>query len=44
MPAAVFNYLFAQLHGNRPEEVAGVVMLSTILSFLSLPLLLWLLM
>lgn len=43
MPAAVFNYLFAQLHGNRPEEVAGVVMISTLLSLLSLPLLLWLL-
>lgn len=43
MPAAVFNYLFAQLHGNRPEEVAGVVMISTIMSLLSLPLLLWLL-
>ena len=43
MPAAVFNYLFAQLHGNRPEEVAGVVMISTLMSLLSLPLLLWLL-
>ena len=43
MPAAVFNYLFAQLHGNRPDEVAGVIMLSTFMSFLSLPLLLWLL-
>ena len=43
MPAAVFNYLFAQLHSNRPEEVAGVVMISTLMSFLSLPLLLWLL-
>jgi predicted permease len=39
MPSAVFNYLFAARYGNRPEEVAGVVFLSTILSFLTLPLL-----
>ena len=40
MPVAVFNYLFAQLHNNRPEEVAGMVVLSTALSFATLPLLL----
>ena len=39
MPAAVFSYLFAARYGNRPEEVAGIVFISTILSFLSLPLL-----
>lgn len=44
MPAAVFNYLFAQFHGNRPDEVAGIVMLSTLMSLFSLlPLLWWLL-
>lgn len=44
MPVAVFNYLFAQLHDNRPEEVAGVVLISTLMSFATLPLLLaWLL-
>ena len=37
MPVAVFNYLFAQLHNNRPEEVASIVVLSTALSFISLP-------
>lgn len=39
MPSAVFNYLFAARYGNRPEEVAGIVFISTILSFLALPLL-----
>ena len=41
MPVAVFNYLYAQLHDNRPEEVAGTVLVSTVLSFLTLPALLW---
>jgi len=40
MPAAVFNYLFASLHGNRPDEVAGVILVSTLLSVLTLPLVL----
>jgi len=37
MPVAVFNYLFAQLHDNRPTEVAGMIVLSTVLSFITLP-------
>jgi predicted permease len=37
MPAAVFNYLFARLYDNSPEEVAGVIMVSTLLSYLTLP-------
>jgi hypothetical protein len=41
MPAAVFNYLFAQRYGTQPEDVAGIVVLSTALSFATLPLLLW---
>ncbi len=41
MPVAVFNYLFAQIHDNRPEEIAGIVLVSTTLSFLTLPALLW---
>lgn len=41
MPVAVFNYLFAQRYGRSPEEVAGLVLVSTLLSFLSLPALLW---
>ncbi len=39
MPVAVFNYLFARLYGDQPEEVAGMVLVSTILSYLTLPLL-----
>jgi predicted permease len=40
MPAAVFNYLIAQRYDQRPDEVASVVMISTLLSFGSLPLIL----
>lgn len=43
-PVAVFNYLFAQYYHREPEEVAGAVLVSTLLSLLSLPaLLIWLL-
>ncbi len=41
MPTAVFNYLFSLRYGREPEEVAGLVMISTTLSFATLPLLLW---
>jgi predicted permease len=40
MPAAVFNYLFARLYGNRPDEVAGVILVSTLMSVVTLPLIL----
>jgi predicted permease len=43
MPVAVFNYLFAQLYRREPAEVAGMIVLSTLLSFVLLPLLLLLL-
>ncbi|MFQ5971488.1 MAG: AEC family transporter [Alphaproteobacteria bacterium] len=39
-PAAVFNYLFAQRYGRAPEEVAGVVLTSSLMFFLALPVLL----
>lgn len=39
MPSAVFNYMFALRYGNQPAEVAGVVLIATVLSFLTLPLL-----
>jgi len=42
MPIAVNNYLLAQRYGRAPEEVAGTVVISTALSFATLPLLLWL--
>ncbi len=40
MPAAVFKYLFAERYGNSPQQVAGVVLISTALSFATLPALL----
>lgn len=40
MPVAVFNYLFARLYERDPEDVAGLVVVSTIISFATLPLLL----
>lgn len=41
MPAAVFNYILAFNYGRSPEAVAGIVVVSTLFSFLTLPLLLW---
>lgn len=41
MPIAVFNYLFAQRYRTAPGEVAGAVVSSTALSFVTLPALLW---
>jgi predicted permease len=41
MPTAVFNYLFAATYGRAGPEVAGMVLVSTLLSFVTLPLLLW---
>ena len=43
MPVAVSSYLFAQMYKREPEEVAGMVLVSTLLSFALLPLLLALL-
>jgi len=37
MPVAVFNYLLAVRYGREPGEVAGMVVMSTLLSFLLLP-------
>jgi malate permease and related proteins len=44
MPVAVYNYLFAQKWNNQPEEVAGLVVVSTVASILSVPALLHFLM
>lgn len=41
MPVAVFSYLFAVRFDRQPAEVAATVVISTSLSFLTLPLLLW---
>ena len=40
MPVAVFNYLFAKAYDRKPEEVAGIVLISTLISLATLPLLL----
>ena len=40
MPVAVFNYLWAVRYNTAPEVVAGLVLASTALSFVTLPLLL----
>lgn len=40
MPTAVFVYLFAARHDVVPEEVASIVLVSTLMSFATLPLLL----
>lgn len=40
MPVAVFNYLFAQRYNREAEEVAGMVVLSSLIAFAGLPFLL----
>lgn len=40
MPVAVFNYMFAMQYERQPQVVAGMVVISTLLSFLTMP---WLL-
>ena len=44
MPVAVFNYLWALRYNNAPEEVAGMVLGSTAMAFVGLPLLLMMVM
>ncbi len=40
MPLAILNYLYASRFGKTPDQVAGIVFLSTILSLVTLPLVL----
>lgn len=40
MPSAVYNYVFAQRWNNSPEDVASVVVISTIMAVATIPLLL----
>jgi predicted permease len=43
MPVGVLNYLFAHRYGRSPEQVASLVLVSTLLSLLTIPVLLaWL--
>ena len=37
-PVAVYNYMFAARYENHPEDVAGLVVVSTLMSFFALPL------
>ncbi|MGE3246327.1 MAG: AEC family transporter, partial [Beijerinckiaceae bacterium] len=37
MPVAVLNYLFAARYGNQPQEVAGLVIISTLMALFFLP-------
>jgi predicted permease len=41
MPVAVFNFLFAKRFGNSADDVAGVVVVSTLIAFALLPGLMW---
>jgi hypothetical protein len=41
MPVAVINYLYASRFNRHPEEVAGMIVISTAISFATLPLLLY---
>jgi predicted permease len=40
MPAAVFNHLLAQQYDRSPEQVASIVVVSTLLTATALPLIL----
>jgi malate permease and related proteins len=40
MPVAVFNYVFAQMYDNEPAEVASLVVVSTLVSVFTTPLVL----
>ena len=40
MPVAVFNYVFAQMYNNEPGEVASLVVVSTLLSVVTTPIVL----
>jgi predicted permease len=39
MPAAVFSYLFAARYERDADDIAGIVLVSTVISALTLPLL-----
>ncbi len=41
MPVAVYNYMFAARFRNHPEDVAGLVLLSTAMALGALPIFLW---
>ncbi len=42
MPIAIINYVFAERFQYNPEQIAGTVVASTVLTFICLPALVWL--
>ena len=40
MPVAVFNYLLAARYDRHPEDIAGAIVISTLVAFAGLPVLL----
>jgi predicted permease len=43
MPVAVYNYVYSQMYDRAPEEVASFIVVSTVLSIITIPILLsWL--
>lgn len=40
MPVAVYNYVYSQIYNTRPEEIASLVVVSTVMSVVTVPLLL----
>ena len=40
MPVAVFNYLLALRYDRNPQEIAAMVVISTLVAFVTLPFLL----
>src|SRR5207302_1245244 len=40
MPVAVYNYLFAEIYKNEPNDVASLVIISTLMSVVTTPILL----
>jgi len=40
MPVAVYNYVYSQIYNTRPEEIASLVVVSTVLSVITVPALL----
>lgn len=41
MPTAIVNYVLAERYAHNPRQVAGAIVASTVLTFLCLPVLLW---
>ena len=37
MPLAVFNFLLAARYDRHPDDIAGAILVSTVLSFLTMP-------